>query len=516
MEPETTQPTTATGAQPVAAPPVVDDRPAEPVRQVNGLHAHVLGDMQVLAQSVSGIAPSIAAGALVPLAFADAGSGAWFTVLIATIGILCVGICVTELAVRHVSTGALYTLVPKGLGPAGGLVTGVMMIINTVVSGPFLALGFGIFLNQFLGSVGLGSGSPAVTIAVDLAVVVAVTVIAYLDIRISTRVLLAIEAASMTAISLLLVIVLAKHGAIFDRAQLALHGTSAHGMLLGIVFLVLSFGTFEGATALGVEARRPRRGVRLAVLGSVILAGLFFVVNAYVQVLGFSGTGLKIASQSAPLNSLADHYGVSWLGDLILLGVAFSFFGALNAWLNYIPRMVFAMGSDRVLPRSLSRAHPRTGSPYIAILSWSAVWLLVLVIIFAGGINQTNAFNDFGAFSGYFFTLVYLLVALAAPVYLMRAGTPSLVVTLAALVGGAVMGIEFYFSFIPMPASPLNFFVYAFAASVAATLVGSAVAARFAPGWFRRIGTTEEPSVAAAGDVMVATPLVISAPPNGV
>jgi len=463
---------------------------------IGGLHRRVLSDIQVLAQSVSGIGPSIGAAALVPLAYADAGGGAWLTVVIATVGILAVGICVSELAARHVSTGVLYTLVPKGLGPAGGLVTGTTMLLNTFVSGPFLALGVGMFLTQFLVSTGVTHGSLALTITIDILAVLAVTAISYFDIRISTRLMLGIELLSMAAITLLLLIVIVNHpGGVLDHSQLTLHGATAHGTLLAIVFLVLSYGSFEGSAALGVEARRPRRGVRVALLGSVVVAGLFFTFNAYAQVLGFQGTGLSISSQSSPLNSLAHYYGVSWLGDIVLLGVTLSFFGALNAWLNYIPRMVFAMGADRVLPAALAKAHPRTGSPYVAVLSWSVVWLAVLVFIFAAGTNQTNAFNDFGSLSGYCFTLVYLLVAVAAPIYFFRTGKPNLLVTVAGIVGALVMLVEFYYLFNPLPTNPLDIFVYVFVGLVVLTLVGAAVARKVAPEWLRQVGRTEEPAL---------------------
>ncbi len=116
----------------------------------------------------------------------------------------------SELAVRHVSTGALYTLIPKGLGPAGGVVTGGTMILNTFVSGPFLALGVGTFFTQFLVSTGATSGSLGLTIGIDFAAVLIVTLVAYLDIRISTRLLFAIEFVSMGAITILLLIVIGK------------------------------------------------------------------------------------------------------------------------------------------------------------------------------------------------------------------------------------------------------------------------------------------------------------------
>jgi uncharacterized membrane protein YfcA len=66
-------------------------------------------------------------------------------------------------------------------------------------------------------------------------------------------------------------------------------------------------------------------------------------------------------------------------------------------------------------------------------------------------------------------------------------------VTIAGLIGAAVMVIEFYYSFNPMPTGPLSIFVYVFAATAIASFVGSLIAHRVAPDWLRRVGQTEEP-----------------------
>jgi hypothetical protein len=79
-----------------------------------GLRTNVLNGPQVLGQSVAGIGPTIGAVSLIALVFADAGHGAWLTVLIASAGVLAVGVCIARVAGSHFSSGALYNLVPKG------------------------------------------------------------------------------------------------------------------------------------------------------------------------------------------------------------------------------------------------------------------------------------------------------------------------------------------------------------------------------------------------------------------
>jgi amino acid transporter len=49
------------------------------------------------------------------------------------------------------------------------------------------------------------------------------------------------------------------------------------GIGFGLVFTVLSFAGFEGAATLWEEVRNPLRSIPIAIAGTVILAGAFFV-----------------------------------------------------------------------------------------------------------------------------------------------------------------------------------------------------------------------------------------------
>jgi amino acid transporter len=464
-----------------------------------GLHRHVLGEIQVLAQAVSNIGPSLGAAALIPLVFASAGGASWLTVVIATVGMLAIAAIISELSRRHVSTGALYTLIPKGLGPTGGLLAAGGFLLIALAGQMVAILGFGPAFAQFLTSAfSIGHSSRAELVAFDLGALLLASGIALREIRLSTTMLFAIEAVSMTAITVLLIVVLAKHGHIFDSSQLKLTGASAHGVLLSITILVLAFGGFESAATLGVESRNPRRSIPLALLGSVAVVGVFFIVNAYVQILGFEGTGLKIASETVPLGTLAGHYDVKWLGDIVLLGVSLSWFGCICAWLNYAPRTVLAMSDDRVIPDWLSRTSKTTGAPRGGLLFWAASWLVLTLYLVVSGANLTQAFGNIGYLAGYGYTLLYLFVALAAIGYALRHRSVRSWFIPAALIGGAVMVIEYWYSFKPFPVHPVDIYAYAFLIFVAVLLLACVAAWIFAPDWLRRMGRTEEPEPADA------------------
>jgi amino acid transporter len=467
---------------------------AEPVAaEETGLARHVLSEVQVLAESIGMIGPSLGASALIPLAFAQAGGASWLTVVIATLGMFAVAFVISELARRHVSMGALYTLIPKGLGPSGGLLAAGGFVLIALAGQIISVLGFGAALAQFLNSAfNIGSSSRAELVVLDLAGLFLASLLVLRGIRLSTSVLLVLEAISMTAISVLLIVVVAKHGDIFDAHQLKLEGATAHGVLVATTFLVLAFGGFESATALGFEAREPRRAIPIALFGSIAVVGVFFLVNAYIQILGFEGTGLKVADQAVPLGSLSDHYGVKWLGDIVLLGVTLSWFGVLCAWLNYAPRPLVAMADEGVLPKWLGRTNRRTGVPQAAVLFWAATYFVITLYLVVRGTNLTEAFANIAVLAGYGYTLLYLLVAIAAVGYALRGGLRRISFVVAALVAGGVMVLVYWYSFNPLPDPPIDSYVYGFAIFVAALVVGTVLAWLVAPDWLRRMGRIEE------------------------
>ena len=371
------------------------DTIAEPAGAL-GLRRKVLTGPQVLGQSVAGIGPTIGAVSLIPLAFADAGNATWLTIVLATVGILAVGVCITTVAGVHFSAGALYNLVPQGLGKVIGFLTGWVTILTMVFSGPFLITGFVQYLATFLATTHVATLSGGTQFALELICIAGVLGMAVLDIRVTTDVFLIIEGASMMLITVLLVVILAHSGSIVDHAQLSLHGSSVHGTLVGLVFLVLAFGGFESATVLGLEAREPRKAMRLAVLGSVVVVGIFLTLNAWVQVLGLKHSHLSISAQSAPLSVLANQAGVKWLGDVVLLGAMSSFFAAANSTLNYGPRVLFTMAHDGLLPIALGKTLPRTGAPYRTIMLYGGVWAGILTYIYASSANASTAFGNAG------------------------------------------------------------------------------------------------------------------------
>jgi amino acid transporter len=224
----------------------------------------------------------------------------------------------------------------------------------------------------------------------------------------------------------------------------------------------------------------------------VVVVGIFLTLNAYIQVLGLKHAHIDIASQSAPLSVLADHDGVTWLGDLILLGTMSSFFAAANSTLNYGPRVLFTMAHDGLVPIGLGKTLRQTGSPYRTIIVYGVVWAGILSYIYASSTNANTAFSNLGTFAGYCSTLTYLLVSVAAPVWAYRRGYGNIGIVVAGIIGAGVMGLVFYYSLVPFPKGSTADFFYLFVSIVVAAVVVALIMKRLRPNYLERVGTTQE------------------------
>ena len=78
------------------------------------------------------------------------------------------------------------------------------------------------------------------------------------------------------------------------------------GVLFGILYGVLIFVGFETAANLAEETRQPKRAIPKAVLFSVVVVSIFYLITSYTQVAGFGFDLNTFASAAAaPLFALA-------------------------------------------------------------------------------------------------------------------------------------------------------------------------------------------------------------------
>ncbi len=381
----------------------------------SGLRHNILSPLETLSQSISAIAPTTTPALTVPLVFALAGNGAWLAYLIAASGMLLIGLCIARFARTSASPGSLYKYATDSLPPICGGVAGGALLLAYVATGSSVVGGF---INYARVLIPVTQHIPAPLLAII--VTAASTFLAYRDVQTSARLMLWIEAASISMIVIVLAILLFRNGLHIDAPQLTLENITPSGVRLGVVLAIFSFVGFESATTLGHEARNPLRTIPRAVIQSAVLCGLFFLVGAYTETFAFRQIHRDLGASTAPFTLLAPLAHMPFFGPLISTGTFVSMFACTLACITAAARVLLKMAHDGLAPSPLGRAHATNETPHLAVLTTGVAVLIPAVILSARGVSGSDIYAWMGSLAVYGFLTVYLLVAAALPLYLRR------------------------------------------------------------------------------------------------
>ncbi|MBD1900655.1 APC family permease [Trichocoleus sp. DQ-A3] len=379
-----------------------------------GLKPNCLPFGEVLAQSFAVIAPTTIPASNIGLIVVLSGNGTWLSFLIGMIGLVLVSININQFASRSASPGSLYSYIVKGLGPTAGVICGWSLVLAYLFTGMSVLCGFANFSSILIGHLGI---HPSTITLLALGAGVA-WYAAYKDIQLSAMAMLWMEGASLALIGVLGIIIWAHKGFALDMSQLTLQGVTPGSVAMGLVLVMFSFSGFESATSLGDEAKDPLKTIPRAVLGSTTLAGLFFISMTYIEVLGFSGTGVSITTTEEPLGFLAQQAGVGFLGTLVAFSALFSFFACVLGSINPAARVFFTMARHGLFPSSLGLSHSSNRTPHIAVTLCSLIVFLVPASMSLFHVKLFDSMGYLGAICSYGFLTVYTLISIAAPVYL--------------------------------------------------------------------------------------------------
>jgi len=379
-----------------------------------GLAHGVIGSARVVAFGVSSVAPagSVVGGLLILVSFA--GFASPLVVVIAFVASLCCASSIGEFARRLPSAGSLYTYNSRGLGQAGGFLTGWMLVFAYALYAPA-----GIALTSAYASLLLAT-VVHVTVApwvLFLVIVAAVALVAYLGIATSSLADLVLAAGEVAVIAALAITVLVKAGAAHYTLAVFWPASSPHGQFSDIttamIYGISAFAGFEAAAALGEEARNARRSVPASLIGIVVVTGVFYLLVVLAETFGAGRGGIAgFARQPSPLAYLTSHYwspSVLWAIDLV---VVLTGLGFVVAVFNAAIRILFAMGREQALPPSLSRLSARH-TPVTAI-GWVTALALVIGLPLTYADGGPRAFGYLAGAAALSIVLIYLAVNIAA------------------------------------------------------------------------------------------------------
>jgi APA family basic amino acid/polyamine antiporter len=297
--------------------------------------------------------------------------------------------------------GGSASFARHGFNDLIGLIAGWALMLSYIVTMSISAYTIPPYLSYFWPVL----KEPAIGTLVAMGIIAFLMVINVLGVRESSRVnifFIVIDIATqITLVVLGIILILAVNPAVlFQNMFGAGNWPSTSNLIFGIAIAALCFTGVETVSQLAEETKQPAKKIPQAyvlmiVAVLVLFAGISIVALSAMtpQILGDPVNGWARDPVAGIAANLPSATLQSIFAPLVAVLAATILLTASNAGLMGISRLAFNLSSHRQLPATLSRVHHRFRTPYIAIILFCLIALLVL----APGFFATNFFADLGA-----------------------------------------------------------------------------------------------------------------------
>ena len=304
--------------------------------------------------------PGLAAGLAGPAAAASFAIGAVVALLVA--------LPASELATAMPRSGGGYYFVSRGLGALAGAVVGLSLWFGLVFATAFYLVGFGFYAVDALAELGIGVGGESLVIPLALVFGAGFTVLNVTGTENAAKLQNGIVALLLSILVVFLAFgILDAVGLVGEPTAPEAFAPRGYFPILSVAALVFTsyLGFAQVATVAG-EMKQPGRNLPLAMVGSVVIVGILYVITIFVATSAFGSEELAELGETAMVEVGRHFLGLP--GALaIVIGGLLATMSSANASILSTSRAVFAVSKDAILPRWASRINLRYGTPHVAL-----------------------------------------------------------------------------------------------------------------------------------------------------
>jgi len=322
----------------------------------------------VLVGKIAGIA-----GMYTPLAFIVASALATFTAL-----------SFAELSARYPRSEGVVAYIDAAFHQKiFSTVVGVLVFITGIVSAATLMRGFNGYLKEFI---------QLPEIWVILGITLLMGLISFWGIVESLSVVAIITCIEVGGLIFVLIVA----GEHFSKFSLQLPDMLPpvelqpwNGIIIAAFMAFYAFIGFEDLANVAEETRNPQRDMPRAIIFSLIIATVLYVLIAILAILALP---VNVLSQSeAPLAEILRQYGTQYPYVISLI----SLFAVVNGALVQIimgSRIIFGMAREHMLPAVFSRITPVTQTPWVSTLFTTLIIALLAISFPLVPLANTSSF----------------------------------------------------------------------------------------------------------------------------
>lgn len=362
--------------------------------------------MGLLALTMFSVGSIIGTGIFVILGPAVPLAGPAVVVSFVIAGVACTfsALSYAEMAGTIPISGSSYSYAYATLGEIVAWVCGWCLMMEYGVSVSAVAVGWGEYVNELLGLVGVQlpaslSQSTEHGGVFNIPAVVVVVLAMLLLLRGASE-----SAKVNTILVITKIVVLLFFCAVaftaFNAADFTPFmpfGFSGMSLAAGMVFF--SFIGFDTASTAGEEAKNPKRDLPRAILLSLTIVTVLYVLVAVAALGARPYTDFSGAKGEAVLAQIMEQVtGAGWPAALLSAAAIISIFSVVLAVIYGQTRILFAMGRDGLLPRVFTKVSPRTQTPVPNTLIVSGVIIVLAAFFPLDTLSEATSIGTLTAF----------------------------------------------------------------------------------------------------------------------
>jgi APA family basic amino acid/polyamine antiporter len=376
---------------------------------------------------LTGTAAANQAGPAIVLSYVAAGLACGFAAL-----------CYAEFASMIPIAGSAYTYAYATLGELFAWMIGWDLILEYAVGSMTVAIGWSGYMQRLLAgwgialpswmaaSIGSGPGSfinlPAVLI------VLAITLLLVRGVQESARVN-AVMVVTKVAVVLFFLAAGFTYVEPANWQPFAPYGTP--GIMAAAAVVFFAYIGFDAVSTTAEEAKNPQRDLPIGIIASLVVCTVLYlavaaVLTGIIPVTNYRslegalpGVTIVDPAQStsflnAPVAYALSVIGLDWAAGLVSAGAVAGITSVLLVMLLSQPRIFFAMSRDGLLPKGVSKVHPKFGTPYITTI------ITGVVVAVVAGFTQIQVVGEMTSIG-----TLFAFVVVCAAVLILRYKRPE-------------------------------------------------------------------------------------------